>query len=281
MTTFAAVLVRVAEDVAAAQAELNQLDGVAGDGDLGLTMTTGARALIAIAPELESLDLAAAVRRCGAELARKAPSTSRYHRQTTSERAGSRACSEPNGYRATWQSQCWRQNTARCTGTCSGCRTGRGRSRTGAMRDVAGCRPSSNGWCGGDEEYACESRPRRLVGGSVRGPRGRRGAPGGHGSCIGRPPRVPGTFWCGIDLEKITMIWPIGDLQYDERSIAFGFQMLLAQTAARPAQSQLRSDGIERPPRPGQADPHPAATVRNSLRGGAVQPPVARSGMPR
>jgi phosphoenolpyruvate---glycerone phosphotransferase subunit DhaL len=76
MTTFAGVLVRVAEDVVAAQAELNQLDGVAGDGDLGLTMSTGARSLIAIAPELESLDLAAAVRRCGMELARKAPSTS-------------------------------------------------------------------------------------------------------------------------------------------------------------------------------------------------------------
>jgi dihydroxyacetone kinase-like protein len=76
MTTFATVLVGVAEDVAAAQAELNQLDGVAGDGDLGLTMSTGARALIAIAPDLEALDLAAAVRRCGSELARKAPSTS-------------------------------------------------------------------------------------------------------------------------------------------------------------------------------------------------------------
>jgi dihydroxyacetone kinase-like protein len=76
MTTFAGVLVCVAEDVVAAQAELNQLDSVAGDGDLGLTMSTGARALIAIAPELEAVDLAAAVRRCGTELARKAPSTS-------------------------------------------------------------------------------------------------------------------------------------------------------------------------------------------------------------
>jgi dihydroxyacetone kinase-like protein len=76
MTAFASVLIRVAEDVVAAQAELNQMDGVAGDGDLGLTMSTGARALIAIAPELETLDLASALRRCGTELARKAPSTS-------------------------------------------------------------------------------------------------------------------------------------------------------------------------------------------------------------
>ena len=46
----------------AAQAELNQLDGVAGDGDLGLTMSPAPRALIAIAPELEALDLRP---RCG------------------------------------------------------------------------------------------------------------------------------------------------------------------------------------------------------------------------
>jgi dihydroxyacetone kinase-like protein len=73
---FVDVLTRVAEDVSAAQAELNQLDSIAGDGDLGLTMSTGARALLAIASELAGLDLAGALRRCGAELARKAPSTS-------------------------------------------------------------------------------------------------------------------------------------------------------------------------------------------------------------
>ena len=76
MSSFVEVLTRVAEDVSAAQAELNQLDGIAGDGDLGLTMSTGARALLALVPELEALDLAGALRRCGAELARKAPSTS-------------------------------------------------------------------------------------------------------------------------------------------------------------------------------------------------------------
>lgn len=76
MSRFVDVLTRVAEDVSAAQAELNQLDAIAGDGDLGLTMSTGARALIALAPDLAMLDLASALRRCGAELARKAPSTS-------------------------------------------------------------------------------------------------------------------------------------------------------------------------------------------------------------
>jgi dihydroxyacetone kinase-like protein len=76
MSAFVDVLRRVAEDINAAQAELNQLDGIAGDGDLGLTMSTGARALLAIAAELAGLDLAGALRRCGAELARKAPSTS-------------------------------------------------------------------------------------------------------------------------------------------------------------------------------------------------------------
>jgi dihydroxyacetone kinase len=55
--------------------ELNRLDGVAGDGDLGLTVTTAARALIELAPELASMLEAEALRKCGMELARKAPST--------------------------------------------------------------------------------------------------------------------------------------------------------------------------------------------------------------
>ena len=40
------MLARVATDVLAAQAELNRLDGVAGDGDLGVTMATAAAALL-------------------------------------------------------------------------------------------------------------------------------------------------------------------------------------------------------------------------------------------
>jgi dihydroxyacetone kinase len=74
--TFTAVLGAVAEAVGGAAEELNRLDAVAGDGDLGVTMTQAAGALAAILPELEGQDLAAQLRRCGGELARKAPSTS-------------------------------------------------------------------------------------------------------------------------------------------------------------------------------------------------------------
>ncbi len=65
----------IANDVLAARAELNRLDGIAGDGDLGATMALGAGALLAALPELQLLDIDAALRRCGSELARKAPST--------------------------------------------------------------------------------------------------------------------------------------------------------------------------------------------------------------
>ena len=57
------VLAAVAGEVADAKGELNLLDSVAGDGDLGLTMSTGARALIALIPDLAGLDLPSAVRR--------------------------------------------------------------------------------------------------------------------------------------------------------------------------------------------------------------------------
>ncbi|MBV9582548.1 MAG: DAK2 domain-containing protein [Chloroflexi bacterium] len=76
MSELTRVIEAVAHDVLAAQAELNRLDGVAGDGDLGATMAAGATALLAIMPDMQDLDLAATLRRCGSELARKAPSTS-------------------------------------------------------------------------------------------------------------------------------------------------------------------------------------------------------------
>ena len=55
--------------------ELNRLDGVAGDGDLGLTVSTAAAALLELLPSLATLSEADAIRRCGAEIARRAPST--------------------------------------------------------------------------------------------------------------------------------------------------------------------------------------------------------------
>ncbi|MDQ6673792.1 MAG: DAK2 domain-containing protein [Chloroflexota bacterium] len=81
----------IADDIIAAQAELNSLDAVAGDGDLGLTMTTAAEAVKALLPELEGMELDAALKRCGAELARKAPSTSGTLFGTALLRAGAAA----------------------------------------------------------------------------------------------------------------------------------------------------------------------------------------------
>jgi dihydroxyacetone kinase len=65
----------IATDLLDRKDELNRLDGVAGDGDLGLTMTAAANALLELAPSLESLPEADAIRRCGTEIARRAPST--------------------------------------------------------------------------------------------------------------------------------------------------------------------------------------------------------------
>jgi dihydroxyacetone kinase len=71
----AALIRAVATDLLDRKDELNRLDGVAGDGDLGLTVSTGARALLDLAPTLEDLPEADAIRRCGTEIARRAPST--------------------------------------------------------------------------------------------------------------------------------------------------------------------------------------------------------------
>jgi len=71
----AGLVVAVANELLEARDELNRLDGVAGDGDLGLTVTNASRALIELAPSLADLSEGDAVRRCGTEIARKAPST--------------------------------------------------------------------------------------------------------------------------------------------------------------------------------------------------------------
>jgi dihydroxyacetone kinase len=65
----------VAVDVVAARDELNSLDSVAGDGDLGITLATGAEAILSIVPELEGLPPGPILGRIGSELARRIPST--------------------------------------------------------------------------------------------------------------------------------------------------------------------------------------------------------------
>ena len=71
-----AELVRaVATELIEHRDELNRLDGVAGDGDLGLTVVTAARALLDLVPSLAEMSEAEAIRKCGTEIARRAPST--------------------------------------------------------------------------------------------------------------------------------------------------------------------------------------------------------------
>lgn len=94
MSTLSETIDAVAGGVAAAAGELNRLDGVAGDGDLGVTAAAAAKALQALLPELDGLDVAAALRRCGSEVARKAPSTCGTLLATALLRAG-RAAGEP------------------------------------------------------------------------------------------------------------------------------------------------------------------------------------------
>lgn len=72
---FTALLSSVATELLDHRDELNRLDGVAGDGDLGLTVTTACRALLELAPALAGLPEAEAIRKAGMEIARKAPST--------------------------------------------------------------------------------------------------------------------------------------------------------------------------------------------------------------
>ncbi len=74
-TAFAALVRAVATDLLGARDVLNRLDGVAGDGDLGLTVSTAANALIELAPSIAALPEVEAIRKCGTEIARRAPST--------------------------------------------------------------------------------------------------------------------------------------------------------------------------------------------------------------
>jgi dihydroxyacetone kinase len=72
---FADLVVAVATGLLEHRDELNRLDGFAGDGDLGLTVSTACKALLELAPELTAMPEAEALRKAGLELARKAPST--------------------------------------------------------------------------------------------------------------------------------------------------------------------------------------------------------------
>jgi len=72
---FVRLLRAVATELPSHRDELNELDGVAGDGDLGLTAAAAGAALLDLTPSLESLSEGDAIRKAGLEIARRAPST--------------------------------------------------------------------------------------------------------------------------------------------------------------------------------------------------------------
>jgi phosphoenolpyruvate---glycerone phosphotransferase subunit DhaL len=76
LTAFLVCLGAVAGEVVANAPRLNELDAQAGDGDLGVTMTTAAKIVLDLLPGLEGRPVADVLKACGAAIARGAPSTS-------------------------------------------------------------------------------------------------------------------------------------------------------------------------------------------------------------
>ena len=75
-TALVNALSAAADAVEGSAAELNRLDGYAGDGDLGITMTQAAQALRDVLAASEEQSVAQLLSSCGAAMARSAPSTS-------------------------------------------------------------------------------------------------------------------------------------------------------------------------------------------------------------
>jgi dihydroxyacetone kinase len=69
-------LAAAASALEASADELNRLDGYAGDGDLGITMSEAARALVDVLAASRDVDAGPLLSACGAAVARRAPSTS-------------------------------------------------------------------------------------------------------------------------------------------------------------------------------------------------------------
>ncbi len=65
-----------ADAVESSAAELNRLDGYAGDGDLGITMSQAAQAIRDVLAGSDDMSLSQLLSSCGAAVARSAPSTS-------------------------------------------------------------------------------------------------------------------------------------------------------------------------------------------------------------
>jgi dihydroxyacetone kinase len=75
VSSLAEVMAGVATDMAARHDELNRLDAAAGDGDLGNTVAIAAQAVRTAVYASDDASPAALLRRCGADVATAAPST--------------------------------------------------------------------------------------------------------------------------------------------------------------------------------------------------------------
>jgi len=75
VSTLAEVMAGVAADMAGRHDELNRLDAAAGDGDLGNTVAIAAQAVRRTVDASDDANPAALLRRCGADVATAAPST--------------------------------------------------------------------------------------------------------------------------------------------------------------------------------------------------------------
>jgi phosphoenolpyruvate---glycerone phosphotransferase subunit DhaL len=90
-------LLAAAQAVESSAAELNRLDGYAGDGDLGITMTQAAEAIKAVLAGSDELGNSQLLSSCGAAVARSAPSTSGTLVATGFLRASKAVADRPQG----------------------------------------------------------------------------------------------------------------------------------------------------------------------------------------
>ena len=75
MSALLEVLRSISEELPKRADELNELDSWAGDGDLGVTVSTAAGVVLALLPELGDATVQRVLTQCGMAVAREAPST--------------------------------------------------------------------------------------------------------------------------------------------------------------------------------------------------------------
>ena len=146
-------LTAAASALEASADELNRLDGYAGDGDLGITMSEASRALKDVLAANQDMEAGPLLSACGAAIARKAPSTSGTLVATGFLRAA-KAVADPAGHRGTpaptsrpWSEHLRRRQRVSRPGARR--RPGTGRSLTAWTPCAPACRSPSapgTGW---------------------------------------------------------------------------------------------------------------------------------------